>query len=118
MSKTTKKGKPMPLFDSDKAAEDFVAAADLREVKLRILITAMSAVLLVGCSESAPSKNAGAGIANPASEHCVKMGGKIEIRKEAKGEVGYCHLPDGRTIEEWQFFRSWTPATTAISAAR
>jgi len=34
------------------------------------------------------------------------MGGKIEIRKEAKGEVGYCHLPDGRTIEEWQFFRS------------
>jgi putative hemolysin len=45
-------------------------------------------------------------MANPASVHCVKAGGRVEIRKEAAGEVGYCHLPDGRVIEEWQFFRS------------
>jgi predicted DNA binding CopG/RHH family protein len=34
MSKTSKKGKAIPLFDSDKAAEDFVAAADLSQYDL------------------------------------------------------------------------------------
>lgn len=46
------------------------------------------------------------GMANPASVHCVKAGGRVEIRKETAGEVGYCHLPDGRVIEEWKFFRA------------
>lgn len=46
------------------------------------------------------------GMANPASVHCEKVGGRVEIRKEAGGEVGYCHLPDGRVIEEWKLFRS------------
>ena len=75
---------------------------------MRILIAVMPAILLVGCSKAAPIKNEGVGIANPASEHCVKIGGNIEIRKEANGEVGYCHLPDGRIVEEWTLFRSST----------
>ena len=45
------------------------------------------------------------GLANPASTYCVEKGGKLEIRNEARGAVGYCHLPDGRVIEEWAFFR-------------
>ncbi len=28
------------------------------------------------------------GMANPASTYCVEQGGKLEIRKEANGEVG------------------------------
>ncbi|WP_272848160.1 putative hemolysin [Paracoccus saliphilus] len=43
---------------------------------------------------------------NPASLHCVNQGGVVELRKEKQGTVGYCHLPDGRVVEEWELFRS------------
>ena len=46
------------------------------------------------------------GMSNPASEFCIQQGGKLEIRQEAEGEAGYCHLPDGRVVEEWAFFRA------------
>lgn len=45
-------------------------------------------------------------MANPASVYCIKIGGKLEIRKEKDGEAGYCHLPDGRVVEEWKLFRA------------
>ncbi len=41
-------------------------------------------------------------IANPASEFCVKMGGRLEIVKDSSGgEIGLCYLPDRCIIEEW-----------------
>jgi putative hemolysin len=43
---------------------------------------------------------------NPASAYCASLGGRVEIRREAAGEAGYCHLPDGRVVEEWQLFRA------------
>lgn len=46
------------------------------------------------------------GMPNPASAHCVKLGGRLEIRRGADGESGYCHLPDGRVVEEWALFRA------------
>jgi putative hemolysin len=58
---------------------------------------------LAGCA--APAEKA-VGMPNPASVHCTELGGKVEIRRDAKGETGYCHLPDGRVIEEWELFRS------------
>ncbi len=45
------------------------------------------------------------GIANPASEHCVGLGGTLEIQESAEGQVGFCHIPDGRVCEEWALFR-------------
>jgi putative hemolysin len=51
------------------------------------------------------------GLANPASEYCVQQGGQVEIVDAADGQVGYCQLPDGTRIEEWEFFRS--QATTS-----
>ncbi|MGO0999619.1 putative hemolysin [Lysobacter sp. CA196] len=46
------------------------------------------------------------GVANPASVHCVKLGGKLETRKDKDGgEYGMCKLPDGRKCEEWSLFR-------------
>ena len=51
------------------------------------------------------------GLANPASEYCVAQGGRVDIVDEAGGQVGYCELPDGRRIEEWEFFRSEAPTT-------
>lgn len=39
-----------------------------------------------------------AGMANPASVTCVKIGGKLTIRTTPGGETGYC------TIEEWALY--------------
>lgn len=64
-------------------------------------------LLLGGCSSREPGQTAA--IANPASEHCVKKGGKLEIVKEESGEKGMCHLPDGTVVEEWELFRRDNP---------
>ena len=69
--------------------------------------TAITTLLLTaGTSAAVADRPPPVGIANPASVYCVEQGGKLEIRKTANGEVGYCHLPDGRVVEEWEFFRS------------
>lgn len=47
-------------------------------------------------------------LANPASVYCVVQGGRVDIVDEAGGQVGYCELPDGRRIEEWEYYRSQT----------
>ncbi|MDY0391067.1 MAG: DUF333 domain-containing protein [Desulfobulbus oligotrophicus] len=65
--------------------------------------------LLMACSSKEPDPDAA--IANPASEHCVQKGGKLEIVKDASGEKGMCHLPDGSVVEEWELFRRDTPQT-------
>ena len=49
---------------------------------------------------------AGVGLANPASVHCKAIGGTTEIRKQTDGEAGYCHLPDGSVVDEWELFRA------------
>ncbi|UOM34952.1 DUF333 domain-containing protein [Acuticoccus sp. I52.16.1] len=46
------------------------------------------------------------GLANPASEYCASRGGTVVIEDEADGQVGYCHLPDGRVVEEWDLYRA------------
>lgn len=58
---------------------------------------------VAGCTAT---EETSAGIANPASVYCVSIGGRLEIRNEAQGQSGYCHLPDGRVVEEWELFRS------------
>jgi putative hemolysin len=66
-------------------------------------------IALVGCTSptTAPSEEP-ARAANPASVHCVDQGGKLEMRKGPDGETGYCHLPDGSVVEEWELYRSQT----------
>ena len=51
-------------------------------------------------------------LANPASVFCVEQGGTLEIVDEAGGQVGYCNLPDGTRVEEWEYFRSENPTAT------
>lgn len=60
-------------------------------------------LLLTACSGGEPASPVG--IANPASVYCESIGGKLEIVKEASGERGVCHLPDGTVIDEWELFR-------------
>jgi putative hemolysin len=77
-------------------------------------IAALALAAVAGCGDDDdPSDTTTAGLANPASEFCVAQGGEVEIVSEAAGEVGYCNLPDGTRVEEWEYFRSQTTNTTA-----
>ena len=92
-------------------------------LRTRILLSlVMSLGLLAACgSEVTPADTtavtqttaAGSQIANPASEFCVAQGGTLEIVDEAAGQVGYCNLPDGTRVEEWEYFNSQSSSTTA-----
>ena len=83
----------------------------------RVTLVAIAAVAsaLGGCGDDddqAPTTSP-SGVANPASEYCVAQGGTVEIVDEYGGQVGYCNLPDGTRIEEWEYFRAQTEPTTA-----
>jgi len=67
-------------------------------------ILTMSVMLAAGCSAQQEQRPV-LGMANPASVYCVKQGGKLDIVKTDKGEVGYCTLPSGERIEEWALYR-------------
>ena len=60
---------------------------------------------LAGCAAT-PAENSPVGMANPASVFCQEQGGTLEIREGPDGQSGYCHLPDGRVIEEWELYRA------------
>ena len=77
---------------------------------MKHVVTIAAALLLAACAEEAPEDPAAVGLANPASVFCIESGGKLEIRDTPEGQVGYCHLPDGRVVEEWQYFREHHPA--------
>ncbi len=85
-----------------------------RRSRLLTMTIALWIAVLAGCgSDSKPTVTTTAtGIANPASEFCVKQGGTVEIVDAASGQVGYCNLPDGTRVEEWAYFRSQTGTTT------
>ncbi|MFT8674764.1 MAG: DUF333 domain-containing protein [Acetobacter sp.] len=56
-------------------------------------------------------------IPNPASLYCVKKGGTLSMEHTDKGQVGYCHLPDGTVIEEWTLFRRDNPSPSQSGAS-
>jgi uncharacterized protein len=72
-------------------------------------MSAVVILVLAGCTSHTPPEKP-VGMANPASVFCAEQGGKVEIRRGTDGETGYCHLPDGRVVEEWEFFRSQNKA--------
>lgn len=79
-----------------------------------IALMAFGGLGLMACSddlERTPTTDT-TGIANPASTFCVEQGGTVEIVDENGGQVGYCNLPDGTRVEEWEYFRTMTSGTT------
>ena len=81
----------------------------------RILITLFAlAPILIACggddesptstANDSPSTSDVVGLSNPASEFCIERGGRLDIVEEAGGQVGYCNLPDGSRVEEWEYF--------------
>jgi putative hemolysin len=76
--------------------------------KVAIALAVFTAAALANCArDGTPALGTTkASLANPASEHCVKSGGRLEIRKDKAGnEYGVCLMPDGRVCEEWALFR-------------
>ena len=74
----------------------------------RILIVPLilGALVISSCVPvPTPTPVSPSGIPNPASKYCVDQGGKLEIRDEAGGQVGYCVFQDGSECDEWALFR-------------
>lgn len=73
-----------------------------------LLPAVTAAAVLAACSANgSDAEHKAVGMANPASEYCVRQGGRLEPKKDAEGnEYALCHLPDGRVVEEWVYFRS------------
>lgn len=71
---------------------------------MKMKIVAAALMPLAACA--APVETGSVTRANPAAEYCAQLGGRSEIRKEEGREVCYCHLPDGRVIDEWELFRA------------
>lgn len=78
-------------------------------IMTRLLVGTSAILMLFACTQpenAQPDSRKAVGLANPASEYCVKLGGRVEILKHANGdEYGMCHLKDGTSIEEWKLFR-------------
>ncbi len=77
--------------------------------KILIGTSLIVSTLLSACSSSLQSKSTmkSIGMANPASVYCEKIGGSSITKKDAsENEVGYCKLPDGTVLDEWELYRS------------
>lgn len=77
-----------------------------------VALLATASIGLVGCGDDeepattdVPTTDS-TGMPNPASVYCEEQGGTLEIVDEAAGQVGYCNLPDGTRIEEWEYYRA------------
>ena len=44
-------------------------------------------------------------IENAAGVNCTERGGRLVIRQSTAGQKGYCMLPDGRSLDIWEFYR-------------
>lgn len=87
---------------------------------LTLLLCLTAGILIAGCIQQPlapaqvptltptlqPTSMPSAGIANPASVNCGKIGGMTEIKKSADGsEYGMCTFTNGTSCEEWALFR-------------
>lgn len=50
---------------------------------------------------------AAASLANPASQYCISIGGKLKMVRSRNGSVrADCILKNGRRIDEWALYRA------------
>ena len=80
------------------------------------IILLLVGIVLGACSPAVPTATPTATpvapgmIANPASENCIKQGGKLVMEKRGDGgEYGVCLFEDNRQCEEWALFRGECP---------
>nr|ADI22014.1 hypothetical protein [uncultured myxobacterium HF0200_01L06] len=68
-------------------------------------------VALGGCGQTEESQSsARVGLANPASQNCVDLGGESRIQSLGNGaQYGVCVFEGNRQCEEWALFRGQCP---------
>jgi putative hemolysin len=78
----------------------------------------VAGIFIAGCTQQVPVIQTptttpttllpiSAGIPNPASVNCEKIGGTTEIKKNADdSEYGMCTFSNGTSCEEWALFRN------------
>ncbi len=73
-------------------------------------------VFLLGACKSTPTQSqpaptqAGAGIANPASQNCIDQGGTLTMEERGDmGQIGVCYFEDNLQCEEWALMRGDCP---------
>ncbi len=77
-------------------------------MKMRPAILSLGAILVLSaCADDQDS--ALSEIGNPASIYCIDQGGEVLIKTGDYGQYGICKLPDGREIDEWEFYRQNNP---------
>lgn len=64
---------------------------------MRIVFTLFVSLSLLACTTDKPNLD----MANPASVYCESIGGESKIKDGA----GYCYLPDGEVMIEWELYR-------------
>lgn len=79
----------------------------MKKVALSMMATCL---VLAGCQTikdyNPLKKEPKADASNPASVFCVERGGKSAINTAKDGsQYGVCQLPNGPTVEEWEFYR-------------
>ena len=81
-----------------------------------MIVVLLAAMLLVACSSAGsqdPSKTEptnASGIANPASENCIKQGGTEKTMTRSDGsQYGICIFQENMQCEEWALFRGECP---------
>lgn len=79
-------------------------------MKKNLIGTLASSLLFTACTSSSISNTnniKSIGMANPASVHCEKIGGKSFTKKNLAGdEFAFCKLSDGSEVDAWELFRS------------
>ena len=86
--------------------------------KLFIICTVFLSISACSSTQNKDVSPPKIGMPNPASQHCIEQGGQLEIRNEANGQVGYCKLPNGKVVEEWELFRANQPKCDAEEAQK
>jgi uncharacterized protein len=82
-------------------------------IAILMTLTACTAPQPQETPESVTTDIPQANMPNPASVYCEQTGNKLEIRTAADGsQNGICVFPDGRTCDEWAYYRrECVPAT-------
>ena len=83
----------------------------MRTSSRTLLALAGTALALGACNPDAGHPPASAaGLANPASEHCIAAGGELRIETAGDGgQYGVCLFEDNRQCEEWALLRGECP---------
>ncbi|MGR7433875.1 putative hemolysin [Klebsiella aerogenes] len=72
---------------------------------MKPLVFTLALILISGCSSNKPSgKQHDIRLANPASIHCIRIGGTIDVVSNERNEPHYCNLPSGERVEEWALY--------------